>query len=241
MDTWTVVRFPEENTVEVVPTVWLNKGMCYWPPYTEAQLKDAIGKQESPEPEWSQYQFTHLRNNVFVYYIYPIVSKTQPLVPLLIPTSPERTLPATILPVPTLPVPIASSLKPNYKGLERYKTAAVQPHPTEDSKAKPDLSITYMIKIVKDLALLKRMVAELAEKIESLEHKLKHKPDEEEAEESMFTNLNLPVNSDDDMEVLEQYLLDPNNMKAAIRQLCSFGGKTIYEFIYRASEKIITN
>ncbi|XP_031327248.1 uncharacterized protein LOC116158778 isoform X1 [Photinus pyralis] len=64
--TWSVIKFPEENSVSVVPTSWLHGNICFWPPYNRKLLQDAIEKGDPPDKEvWQQFQFLPLRNNIF--------------------------------------------------------------------------------------------------------------------------------------------------------------------------------
>lgn len=51
-ENWTIVKFTEEETVEVIPTKWLtNNDMCLWPSnsYSKAKLTSAIRFQFNPE------------------------------------------------------------------------------------------------------------------------------------------------------------------------------------------------
>ncbi|XP_050509289.1 uncharacterized protein LOC126886403 isoform X2 [Diabrotica virgifera virgifera] len=64
-NTWTVVKFPDENdAVEAVPTSWLHNNLCYWPPFPKNVIREAIECCSSPEKSWSLFKFEHLKNNV---------------------------------------------------------------------------------------------------------------------------------------------------------------------------------
>lgn len=47
MDTWTVVKFKDENSVEAVPSDWILDNQCYWPPYTADKIKSSIIEHEA--------------------------------------------------------------------------------------------------------------------------------------------------------------------------------------------------
>jgi len=50
-----VVEFTEDSSVDVVPCVWVNDGICFWPPYRSHRLSAAVRKAEEPLPVWGQY------------------------------------------------------------------------------------------------------------------------------------------------------------------------------------------
>lgn len=57
LENWAVVKFTEEETVEVIPTKWLiNNDMCLWPAnsYSKAKLTSAIRFQFNPEKDWKK-------------------------------------------------------------------------------------------------------------------------------------------------------------------------------------------
>ncbi|XP_031359319.1 uncharacterized protein LOC116182899 [Photinus pyralis] len=67
MATWSVVKFPSDNSVEAVPTSWLNGNRCVWPSYplNSQKLLDAVEKQSSPGCDWQTYDIIPFKNNVF--------------------------------------------------------------------------------------------------------------------------------------------------------------------------------
>lgn len=42
--TWTVIKFIEDNCVQAVPTKWIKNNECYWPPFTNEKISLAIKK-----------------------------------------------------------------------------------------------------------------------------------------------------------------------------------------------------
>lgn len=51
-----LVVFTEDDSVDVVPSVWLSSGkdVCFWPPFRSERLKNAIRKCESPLDSWTK-------------------------------------------------------------------------------------------------------------------------------------------------------------------------------------------
>lgn len=44
---WTVVRFIDEDTVEAVPSSWILQNRCYWPPFKNEKIMAIILKMNS--------------------------------------------------------------------------------------------------------------------------------------------------------------------------------------------------
>ncbi|KAF5283560.1 hypothetical protein FQA39_LY17306 [Lamprigera yunnana] len=65
-ETWSVVKFPEENSVTAVPTSWLHGSICFWPPFSRKIVQAAIERGDPPNINtWQQFDYLALRNNVF--------------------------------------------------------------------------------------------------------------------------------------------------------------------------------
>ncbi|KAL7391052.1 hypothetical protein ABVT39_003521 [Epinephelus coioides] len=50
-----IVSFEETAEVEVVPALWVNDGVCQWPPYKREGVQRAIKNQQEPDPTWALY------------------------------------------------------------------------------------------------------------------------------------------------------------------------------------------
>jgi hypothetical protein len=50
-----VVAFPEDDSVEVVPAIWICGDACSWPPYRGVRLTSAVKKCGSPDESWQKY------------------------------------------------------------------------------------------------------------------------------------------------------------------------------------------
>ncbi|KAF5300542.1 hypothetical protein FQR65_LT09163 [Abscondita terminalis] len=63
---WTVVKFIEDDSVQAVPTKWLIKNnKCYWPPYSQDRLIQAIKKCEPHIDNWPMYEVQMFRNSTY--------------------------------------------------------------------------------------------------------------------------------------------------------------------------------
>ncbi|XP_011691888.1 PREDICTED: uncharacterized protein LOC105452470 isoform X3 [Wasmannia auropunctata] len=66
--TWTVVRFIDEDTVEAVPSSWIIQNRCYWPPFKNEKIMAIIRKNEQPNTCWPSYEISIFRNSTFADY-----------------------------------------------------------------------------------------------------------------------------------------------------------------------------
>lgn len=60
------MKFLNEETVEAVPTTWIEGTNCYWPTlYTQEKLLNAIKKHEDFNSCWPQFPIETFRNGTF--------------------------------------------------------------------------------------------------------------------------------------------------------------------------------
>lgn len=53
-----IVKFPqEEDTVAVVPRIWLRENYCLWPPGNDKSIRKLIEKSAEPSDLWSKVDF----------------------------------------------------------------------------------------------------------------------------------------------------------------------------------------
>ncbi|XP_076280996.1 uncharacterized protein LOC143217812 [Lasioglossum baleicum] len=64
-NTWTVVQFLADGTVEAVPNSWLEDDKCYWPPVHKSKLSNAIQQCELPQPSWEHFSVKIFKNSTF--------------------------------------------------------------------------------------------------------------------------------------------------------------------------------
>lgn len=63
--TWTVVQFSTDNTVEAVPSSWIEHNKCYWPPFKYEQIITAIRKNMERNTCWPCYDIITFRNSTY--------------------------------------------------------------------------------------------------------------------------------------------------------------------------------
>ncbi|XP_019884176.2 uncharacterized protein LOC105254819 isoform X2 [Camponotus floridanus] len=66
--TWTVIQFEEDCSVEAVPSTWIQGQFCHWPTYSQEKLMTAIRKHESLNTRWPCYKIRNFRNSTFEDY-----------------------------------------------------------------------------------------------------------------------------------------------------------------------------
>jgi len=68
--TWTVVQFEEDQTVEAVPSTWVQGQYCHWPTYSHDKLRAAIRKHEPLNTCWPSYKIRSFRNSTCSKFLY---------------------------------------------------------------------------------------------------------------------------------------------------------------------------
>lgn len=58
-DTWTVVQFVDDSSVEVVPSTWIHGNYCHWSSFPPDKLISAIWKSEPFYKRLLSYIFSH--------------------------------------------------------------------------------------------------------------------------------------------------------------------------------------
>ncbi|XP_029172871.1 uncharacterized protein LOC114941881 [Nylanderia fulva] len=66
--TWTVIQFEQDCSVEAVPSTWIQGQFCYWPTYSRDKITSAIRKHESLNTCWPSYKIRNFRNSTFDNY-----------------------------------------------------------------------------------------------------------------------------------------------------------------------------
>lgn len=63
-NTWTVVQFKKDDTVEAVPTSWIEGDQCLWPPFTQDKTKAAL-KNCQINTHWPSHEISIFKNATF--------------------------------------------------------------------------------------------------------------------------------------------------------------------------------
>ncbi|KAF5283700.1 hypothetical protein FQA39_LY17248 [Lamprigera yunnana] len=68
-NSWIVIKFIEDNTVQAVPTRWiLNNDKCFWPPYPQDRLIQSIKRCEHQMDNWLVYEIKIFCNSTYYDY-----------------------------------------------------------------------------------------------------------------------------------------------------------------------------
>ncbi|KAB0803244.1 hypothetical protein PPYR_00214 [Photinus pyralis] len=119
---------------------------------------------------------------------------------------------------------------------ENLSTPRVSEENNEESDSKT--IIKYLQSIIRKQNILHSTLLDITNRLSNIENK--NTVLQIENSESIFITLeNLPVNTEEDLAVLEDHLGE--GMEHAVNELSNLGGATIYDFIFRATEKLITN
>ncbi|KAF5269180.1 hypothetical protein FQR65_LT02480 [Abscondita terminalis] len=297
--TWSVIKFPEEDSVSAVPSSWLlNHDRCFWPPYSQKLVRTAIEKHEPPDvTNWQLFPCIGFRNNIFDTFKEAnkksvLATKSSDL---------ETSESATVLSrkrkifrkrfsssssseediQPSLPTPpqlkkqeginrnsksycnsslnlenasIASSSNVTMEapkldheqsftnGEKSNSRDIAHSHVVVSTEENLKTIIKYLQQLVKKQNILQSMMVDLGERITNLENIRTNMITEDSNQNSIFTIIqNLPVNSREDLDELETYLTNDGGMQNAIKEISQVGGRTIYEFIFRSMQRLITN
>lgn len=56
-----VVEFVDDNSVDAVPSNWIEENRCSWPPYRGLRFTSAVTRCEQPLPTWSKHNIRILK------------------------------------------------------------------------------------------------------------------------------------------------------------------------------------
>jgi hypothetical protein len=56
-----VVEFIDDNSIDAVPSNWIEENHCCWPPFRGLRFTSAIRKREQPLPTWTQHNVRILK------------------------------------------------------------------------------------------------------------------------------------------------------------------------------------
>lgn len=68
-NSWTVVQFFDDGTVEAVPSLWIQGDVCHWPSYAQPKMMSAIRKCVPLNSSWPTHRIKIFRNSTFGKYV----------------------------------------------------------------------------------------------------------------------------------------------------------------------------
>ncbi|KAK5645114.1 hypothetical protein RI129_006414 [Pyrocoelia pectoralis] len=246
--TWQVVKFLQENSVEAVPSNWINGDKCYWPPYNNTKrVQQATIKREPPVPDlWKSYDVYFFRNNVFDNYETALKKARKATITSdlesddNLPPKRRRILKKfsstssieyeeTVLPQPPEPPQL-------YKGVNNHLTILC--------------TIIYYIngwilelltKVLQKQNTMSGILSTINEKLKKLEDNNIPATSTIKEFQSVFTKFDFPINDEMILNNFENFLKNEDEFDAVVREFSRLGGTNEYNLITRILEKVITN
>ncbi|KAK4886204.1 hypothetical protein RN001_002475 [Aquatica leii] len=262
----TLVRFIiiiEKNSVEAVPTKWIIKGMCYWPPYPKKDLH-AIEYAEDVNFSWEQHKVFSFRNNVYDNYDEDVRKSKRATVTSDLDSqfkylvgSPKK---RKILKKPPK-LKLVSTENSNIPWLNIIehsatedsilnKTEVVQNGSPVAIRTSANISVNGgYIKNVFEKILYKQNIiwgalSELVKEVQELKQSRKtvNRNSVDDWREIIFMKFTkFLADNDEDLLDLVFILSDTAELNKAVIDLSKVGGSTPYDFIYRLAKQLITN
>ncbi|XP_011861114.1 PREDICTED: uncharacterized protein LOC105558166, partial [Vollenhovia emeryi] len=106
--------------------------------------------------------------------------------------------------------------------------------------------LQHFKEIIRQQSYFKTQLWQIADNLKDMKNELlqqvRQRQNVTEREESIFSFQQLPFNSVEDLEEhLEQFLCQPNNFEASVKEVSRVGGNHPYEFIKRNCTRLLTN
>ncbi|KAK4883367.1 hypothetical protein RN001_006686 [Aquatica leii] len=248
-NTWSVVKFIEENSVEAVPTKWIIKGMCYWPPYPKKDLLHAIEYAEDVNFSWEQHKVFSFRNNVYAVR----KSKRATVTSDLDSQSDYQEGSPKKRKVIKKTFSTYSSFEEDEQNCEPQRKFLKKPpklklgilnfkHSYENIYL--EIFSNVFEKILHKQNIIWGTLSELVKEVQELKQSRKtvNGDSVDDSRETIFMKFTkFPVDNDEDLLDLAFILSDTAELNKAVIDLTKVGGSTPYDFIYRLAKQLITN
>ncbi|XP_076686590.1 uncharacterized protein LOC143378624 [Andrena cerasifolii] len=65
----TVVLFIEDGFIAAVPTMWIQSGSCYWPPYSQKHIPNLLKKCDVAADCWPTFKIKVFKDSTFDNYL----------------------------------------------------------------------------------------------------------------------------------------------------------------------------
>ncbi|XP_054016833.1 uncharacterized protein LOC128897141 isoform X1 [Hylaeus anthracinus] len=110
------------------------------------------------------------------------------------------------------------------------------------SNSQEDTTLKYLKIIIQQQHLQRALLTDILGRVEALEQRISKVDTVPEGKRSIFVlPIVYPINTSEDMSLLENYLQDDGNFKDAVTELSQTGGSANYNFIKRVLTLIISN
>nr|XP_023013060.1 uncharacterized protein LOC111503073 isoform X3 [Leptinotarsa decemlineata] len=231
--TWTIVEFIEENSVEAVPTTWLlGSHKCYWPPFPKEKLVSSIRKNEGPNTCWPLHDIVRFGDATYDDYLLARTkTKKAEIYSELNSDTDEETYFSPKLPQPPKihNKELPSSLIP-----EANTSAAANTTDGINSSCcccaehKLGDSLKHLLK---QQILTRHILNEVLEEVKQLKLEFNANNQREASTDvqSIFVSFkHFPIDSEDKLNQLEEYLNEPDAFKAAVTEISKLGGCSLH-------------
>ncbi|KAK4886188.1 hypothetical protein RN001_002459 [Aquatica leii] len=265
---WTIVSFIEDNSVEAVPSHWIQGGLCHWPSFAKDKLLYAIRKCEPLNTCWPTHRVKVFRNATFDDYgkarLKTITAeetsdlntdreetKRKRIQKVL--SSSESDLSDTILPSPPKQKKTRQDIKSSYSNVDETQSSTVQIDVIQGElieKENQNVACTVCVekdKYLKTLAeqvhIIRGVTVDIIAEVKEIKKQINSgNTQEQKVTFAMkFPNTYFPITSDEQFDSLEQLLNIEDDMQLLVEQISKIGGTNIYNFVKRVLSTLITN
>ncbi|XP_076285091.1 uncharacterized protein LOC143211370 isoform X1 [Lasioglossum baleicum] len=269
MNSWSIVQFVKDGTVEAVPSAWLLNGYCYWPSLPPNRLANAIKKCEEINTGWEKHKVKCFINGTFDDYAKArskakVAEETSDLQSEAEPPKKRKrqknkhvsssdtdddsnSLISLRLP-PTLRIHETLDVCTNNNEIynrENIPTKSVVINENQETSQLDNNSNTvqkYLKTIIEQQHLLRSIMTDVLSRVEGLEKSLKEHSAPGQKRPSIFKlNILFPINCEQELQKFETHLQDENNFRDAVHELATLGGTNNYNFVKRVMACLMTN
>ncbi|KAK4885260.1 hypothetical protein RN001_001531 [Aquatica leii] len=242
---WTIVSFIEDNSVEAVPSHWIQGGLCHWPSFAKDKLLYAIRKCEPLNTCWPTHRVKVFRNATFDDYgkarLKTITAeetsdlntdreetKRKRIQKVL--SSSESDLSDTILPSPPKQKKTRQDIKSSYSNVDETQSSTVQID-------------KYLKTLAEQVHIIRGVTVDILAEVKEIKKQINSgNTQEQKVTFAMkFPNTYFPITSDEQFDSLEQLLNIEDDMQLLVEQISKIGGTNIYNFVKRVLSTLITN
>ncbi|KAF5300737.1 hypothetical protein FQR65_LT19314 [Abscondita terminalis] len=267
---WTIVLFIEDKSVEAVPSHWIQGDICHWPPYTSDKLMHAIKKCELLNTCWPTHPVKIFRNASFDDYGKArlktrLAEETSDLnsdvdhqcrrkrAKKMLSSSDESDVSETILPSP--PRQKKNKTQDISRNINKVldipnSTALVlnaDPITLNDSENPACKTCSEKDKYLKTLSeqlhIVRGLSVDILSELRDMKKQIQTGNTETQSVtfSMKFADTLFPITSDDQFNSLEKILENTDDMQLLVEQLSKIGGTSCYHFVKRVLSTCLTN
>ncbi|XP_029171707.1 uncharacterized protein LOC114941033 [Nylanderia fulva] len=255
--TWTVIQFEQDCSVEAVPSTWIQGQFCYWPTYSRDKITSAIRKHESLNTCWPSYKIRNFRNSTFEENLIPQPPKLKTKVKMgkkinsVRKESSEKSINVDQYEISNTEID-NSILDENvdFLNYERELISTPRNSPYSHLSKREKFDEKTVKNLVAQNYLIRSVVLDILSEVKEIKLQLKNNSQEintrgKEQIISVFNNkdndINFPLKTEEELQIVEAVLENDDEITKAMTELQQLGGNNGYEFIRRCLSMILTN